>query len=187
MFRWLFRRDPWPAVADDLYRALVAQAREPIFFEAWSVPDTVPGRFDMICLHAFLLLRRLKQDRPRSEALSQALFDRMFADVDHNLREMGVGDMGVGKRVKDMAASFYGRVTAYEAGLRDSATALEDALARNVYAGQPTDQGQVASLGRYLRAQDAFLKGQNSADLMKGQVRFAPPQDAAAGPGPMPS
>ncbi len=185
MFRWPFRRDPWAPVADDLYRILVAQAREPIFYESWSVPDTLPGRFDMICLHAFLILRRLKRDRPRSEALSQALFDRMFADVDQNLRELGFGDLGVGKRVKAMASSFYGRVTAYEAGLRDESSVLDDALARNVYAGQAPDPGQVASLARYLRLQDAILEGQDSDDLMEGRVRFAPPRDAVA-PGPVP-
>ncbi len=85
------------------YGRVVEQARQPVFFAGYGVPDTLDGRFELICLHAFLYLHRLKADRPRSAELSQAFFDAMFADLDRALREMGIGDLSVGKHVKRMA------------------------------------------------------------------------------------
>ena len=117
----LFRPDPTSAVARRLYEAVVAQARQPVFFAEWEVPDTVDGRFEMVALHAHLLLRRLRDGGPAAD-LAQALFDVMFADMDASLREMGAGDLGVGRRVKQMATAFYGRMAAYDAGLASSET-----------------------------------------------------------------
>src|SRR5579885_2019728 len=105
--------DQKPAAAA-LYRAVVAQARAPAFYVAYGVPDTLDGRFDLIALHMFLVLHRLKSDTDAS-TVSQALFDIMFDDMDRSLREMGVGDLGVGRRVRAMAEALYGRMAAYEA------------------------------------------------------------------------
>jgi cytochrome b pre-mRNA-processing protein 3 len=98
--------------ADRLYGAAVAQARNPAFYVECRVPDTLDGRFDLIVLHLCLLIRRLRREGETGATLAQALFDTTFDDMDRSLREMGVGDLGVGRRVKAMASAFYGRATA---------------------------------------------------------------------------
>lgn len=169
-----------PAVA--LYRQIVAQARQPAFYRDHAVPDTLDGRFDMIILHAFLIMRRLKQiAAPEAQRVSQDLFDLLFADMDSNLREIGVGDLGVGKRVKKMAQAFYGRVEAYEAGLATTDTSvLEQALARNLYGtlqAEGRTPGEIpaaalTALAGYLRQTDAALMAQPDAAVLAGTVQF---------------
>src|SRR5512135_2803202 len=111
----LFKRGPHEAEATRLYDAIVSQARRPEFYEGGGVPDSIDGRFELIVLHAYLVLRRLRAAGGAGEPLAQALVDVLFADLDASLREMGAGDLGVGKRVKRMATAFYGRIGAYEA------------------------------------------------------------------------
>ncbi len=94
----LFKRDPQEARARALYEGVVAQARQPGFYRDCGVPDSVDGRFELIALHAFLVLHRLKADPTDTAALGQALFDVMFQDMDQSLRELGAGDLGVGPR-----------------------------------------------------------------------------------------
>lgn len=155
-----------------LYAAAVTSARTPAVYKDWGVPDTVEGRFDMIVLHVYAVLRRLKGQGAAADALGQALFDVLFADVDQNLRELGVGDLAVGKRVKDMAASFYGRVGAYDAALAEGAdpNALADALRRNVFLG--ADGGNVPALAGYVRRMTAGLDAAAVGDLMAGSIDF---------------
>lgn len=176
MFRQLFGRSKAakadPAAA--LYSALVAQARRPEFYTSCGVPDTVQGRFEMIALHAFLVLRRLRTGAPDDARLAQDLFDLMFADMDRNLRELGVGDLGVGKRVKALAKSFYGRIAAYDQGLDGAPGTLEAALARNVYAGSAAADAARAALADYLRRAAAAMTCLELADLHAGRVSFAP-------------
>jgi cytochrome b pre-mRNA-processing protein 3 len=115
-----------------LYGAIVAAARQERFYADWGVPDTLDGRFDMICLHMYLALSTLRG----KEQLRQKLTDDFFADMDRSLREMGVGDLSVGKKVRKMAEAFYGRITAYEAA-KDDPVELEKAIERNVLAKEP--------------------------------------------------
>lgn len=157
-----------------LYVELVEQARRPAFYEACGVPDTVWGRFDMVVLHAFLVFRRLAREGTRHAAFSQALFDHMFADIDQNLRELGVGDLGVGKKVAHMAESFYGRAAVYEAGLAGE-SALEPALRRNLYAGTDPGEEQLAMMAGYLRREAAALDALPADALLAGGFRFGPP------------
>ncbi len=165
------------AAAARLYTRVVEQARQPLFYLDLGVPDTPDGRFDMIALHAALLLRRLRRDRERTEAVSQAVFDLMFADMDQNLREMGVGDLAVGKRIKAMAQGFYGRLAAYDVGMAAPGDeVLADALARNVYRHRPPGEGDATGLAAYMRRQAARLEAQPVEALMAGEVAFAPPQ-----------
>ena len=179
IFRKLFRRAGVDTAAA-LYGQLVAQARQPAFYTVCAVPDTVQGRFEMIALHAFLVLRRLKTGGA-ADALAQDLFDLMFADMDRNLRELGTGDLGVGKRIKKLAKSFYGRIAAYEDGLASATPGrLEEALARNAYDDQVAPPAAVAALAAYLRQADAALTAQPIAEVTAGRLRFAPPPDAAA-------
>ena len=129
----LFRRKPLERPGFLLYSSAVAAARDPWFFGgAVGVRDTLDGRFYLVGLHVALLIRRLHRDAdPRGAEAAQAVFDAMFADMDMNLREMGVGDMSVAKRMRRMWEAFHGRARAYEAALDASdRAALETALAR---------------------------------------------------------
>src|SRR5579872_4434155 len=107
---------------------LSARARDPYFFRVLSVPDTMDGRFDMVALHGWLVLERLKA--AGMDEAAQALTDVLFVAFDEALREQGTGDLGLGRRMKAFANAFFGRLIAYS-GARDKAM-LAEALARNV-------------------------------------------------------
>jgi cytochrome b pre-mRNA-processing protein 3 len=170
----LFRRRSVENAADHLYAAAVRQARQPEFYAALGVADSLDGRFDLLALHVFLLLHRLGRGERAARAVSQAVFDLMFADMDRSLRELGVSDVAVGGRVKAMARAFYGRVAAYGAGLTDS-PALADALARNLYRGVPVDGAHLAAMVAYVERQAAALAAQDLAELEEGRVRLDAP------------
>jgi len=154
------------------YGAIVDRARHPAFFLDGGVPDTLDGRFELLALHAFLVLNRLKRDGAANADFAQALFDTMFGDLDQSLREMGAGDLGVGRRVKVMARGFYGRLAAYERGLGEPAT-LADALRRNLYGTVQPSDAQLDAAAAYLRAQAAALAVVPSETLRAGVVPFA--------------
>jgi cytochrome b pre-mRNA-processing protein 3 len=161
-----------PAAAA-LYGAIVTQARHPTFYASWGVPDTVDGRFEMIALHMFLVLHRLKG--AGEGELAQQLFDTMFGDMDRSLREMGAGDLGVGKRVRAMAEGLYGRMAAYEAGLDEDDVSLATALRRNAFgtvAAPGPSQAALQALCDYLRAAFAALRAAPVAELRSGSLRF---------------
>ncbi|MEQ8193018.1 MAG: ubiquinol-cytochrome C chaperone family protein [Rhodospirillales bacterium] len=175
-----FRKSPEKAAALALYRACVAQARQPGFYGEGSVPDTVDGRFDMIAIHVFLALYRLKGDRPRTAGLAQEVFDLMFADMDQNLRELGVGDLAVGKRIRKMTSAFQGRIVAYEQALlatprQASQQALMDALKRNLFRhGEPAPESLTA-IADYMIRETQTLAGQSTEALMTGSIAFGEP------------
>lgn len=170
----LFRRNPTRDAAELAYATVVSQARRPAFFAKAGVPDTIDGRFELICLHAFLYLHRLKSERPQSAALAQRFFDHMFGDLDRSLREMGTGDLSVGREVKQMAQAFYGRIQAYEQGLAGGEDVLEAALGRNLYGTVEAPPAQLAVLAAYLRREAAALAGQPAAALLAGRIGFGP-------------
>ena len=155
--------------ARDLYEAIVAAARRVVFYERLGVPDTVDGRFDMISLHLFLVLDRLKGQGPEVEDLRQRLTDGFFLDMDRSLREMGVGDLSVGKKVRKMAEAFYGRVKAYDAALARG-QGLDDALRRNIFPDCPRQD--VEALASWTVEARASLLDQRLEDLLKGKVTF---------------
>jgi cytochrome b pre-mRNA-processing protein 3 len=173
-------------IADDpvqiLYGAIVCQARQPAFYRVCGVADTPDGRFDLIALHAALVLRRLRPEGEAARPLAQALFDHMFADMDENLREMGVGDLGVGKRIKAMARAFYGRLAAYDAAITagDQARAA-DALRRNLYRKSTPSPDQVAAMTDYLFAEAERLGALTSEQVRAGAIAFGPPPQPGTG------
>ncbi|MFC0388564.1 ubiquinol-cytochrome C chaperone family protein [Muricoccus vinaceus] len=172
----LFRRRPHERSGFALYTAAVEAARDPGLFGEDRVPDTLEGRFDLVALHAALLVRRLHRDPdPRGPALAQAVFDAMFADMDLNLREMGVGDMSIGKRVRRMWEAFHGRALAYEGALAaGDRPALEAALSRNIWPeGAP--EGAVSGLAAHAMALDATLAGQAFGNFAEGRAEFGIP------------
>jgi cytochrome b pre-mRNA-processing protein 3 len=135
------------------------------------VADTLDGRFDMISLHTYLILDRLKGAEPR---FRQALVDEFFRDMDRSLRELGVGDLSVGKKVRKMAEVFYGRVTAYDAALAGTEGQLVDAVARNVFPGEQDAPG-AGPLAAYLKDQRDHLAAQDAGVIAGGQVTFKEP------------
>ena len=182
MLARLTRRRARNDSAHALYVALVDQARDPAFYGTSGVPDTLDGRFDMIVLHAFLVMRRLKAAGPAGASLAQALFDVMFSDMDQNLRELGVGDLAVGRRVKTMARGFYGRVKAYDEGLAQADdAALIAALDRNLYAAMAPAPGQVAAMAGYVRRAAAALDADDADALLAGRPPHFPVPPAGEG------
>lgn len=172
--RSLFRSNRHQDSAHGLYLTAVQQARLPEFYLHWGVADTVDGRFDLLTLHVCLILARLAREGGGQKDLSQALFDLMFADMDVNLRELGVSDTGVGSRIKSMAKAFYGRLAAYTEGLADRAS-LSSALERNLYRGRPVEPTVLAAMADYARQQSRSLAAQAVGELMEGRVVFGLP------------
>ena len=152
-------------IARTLEAALVTRAREPGFYAALGVPDTIDGRFDLVTLHAWLVLARLKESGDTQ--LSQAFIDAVFIGFDEALRDLGSGDMGIGRRLKAMANAFYGRLAAYEAAA-DEAT-MAEALIRNVYRGATGIESEAKSLAHYVFAARNKLKASN---LSRGEADF---------------
>jgi cytochrome b pre-mRNA-processing protein 3 len=170
----LFRRSSsGDAAAQAIYDAAVRQARRSEFYRDLGVPDSLDGRFEMIVLHVFVILHRLKGERSGVNDLSQALYDTLFADMDRSLREMGAGDLGVAPRVKKMAQGFGGRVQAYDEALRGDDAALREAIARNIYGTVHAEPETTARMAAYLRAQVSRLAEQDVSALAAGQVAFA--------------
>lgn len=167
------RRD----AAHALYMALVKQARDPVFFADWGVPDTREGRLEMVSLHAILLMRRLKAAGEEGQAAARELLELYLADLDRHMREWGVGDLSVGKHMHKVAESFFARVAAVDPLLATGdAAALEPIVRRNVYTEvAAADPALVARMARYLVDQDAWLGRQPGADLVAGAVTFARP------------
>ena len=176
-----FGRNQWEEPAAALYATLVGQARRPEFYARCGVPDTLDGRFDLIALHLFLVLHRLKRDHPASAELAQAVFDLMFHDMDGSLREMGAGDLGVGRRVKTMIQGLYGRIAAYETGLSQDDGSLQAALRRNVFGTTEPEQAALEALAGYVRRQTITLAEQGYASLAAGELFFSDPPSPVEG------
>jgi cytochrome b pre-mRNA-processing protein 3 len=175
--RW--RRSRHQSAGFALYREAAGAARNPIFYRDWGVPDTFDGRFDMLCLFVSLLIRRLYNAPEPGPALAQAVFDAMFQDMDVTLREMGVGDLSVGKRVRKMWEALHGRALAYEAALRQGdLLELARALQRNVWRG--VDAPHAASLAAFTAEQDAHLARQALEQFATGMVRFLVPASGSS-------
>ena len=175
----LFRRRFHPATIHTLYGAIVAQARRSEFYEEIGAADTVEGRFDMIVLHLVLVLRRIERE-PQGAALGRALVDAFGRDMDHNLREMGVGDLAVPKQMKRMMEAFHGRARSYASALSGAdPTALERALARNVFGGDGAPG--VARLAAYVRRAAGQLDAAQGAQFLRGGLAFPDPDAILAG------
>lgn len=167
----LFRKNTATEPVYAVYRSIVAQSRQPRFYADWGVPDTVTGRFDMISLHMALLFRRLRGRKGEKHEFSQAVFDLFFKDMDRSLREMGVTDMGVPKKIQKMGNIFFGFLAALDAAFaQGSPEAVESVLVRNVYGGEPNDGAK--ALATYIMAQDTALAEESEADIVSGNLNL---------------
>ena len=165
------RQSPVKLAADRLHDVLIAQIRQPVFYTAFAVPDTFEGRFDLLVLHAGLVLRRMRELGPEGRDLAQVLVDTMFTRFDVAMRELGVSDIGVPKRMKRLAEAFKGRTATYDKALGDDGPALSAAISRNILgrdaAGDP--------LARYARAAAAALALASLDALRSGHPAFPDP------------
>lgn len=173
----LFKRHPWRRPVVALYGQIVGQARLPVFYTRFGVPDTVDGRFELISLHTALVVRRLQDAGEDGPEIAQELFDLLFADMDRNLREMGVGDLSVGKHVRKMAEAYFGRSVAYDLALRPDAdpTDLTEGLRRNLYrkTDDSVSESQVLAVAAYVRASHDHLATLSPAHIITGSGLFA--------------
>ncbi|CAI8388821.1 MAG: Uncharacterised protein [Rhodobiaceae bacterium UBA7378] len=165
------------------YLSIVKQARRPEFYKTGGAPDDFDGRFDMMALHLHLLLRRLRALGMGRSTISQDVFDMFFKDMDQAMREAGVGDMGVGKKVQKMVEAFYGRATAYDTAFDADTThvpaAIRNVLARNLHPENEPSPAQNAGLDGltdYTLALEAHLGGVALDDLLAGNSFQGAPQ-----------
>lgn len=177
---WPFNHFRKPRLApsgtiEAIYGMIVTQAREPLFYRDLGVPDTVNGRFDLVLLHLWVVLRRLKS-ASSGAALSQALFDHFCNDMDDNLREMGVGDMAVPKKMQAFGEAFYGRMAAYDMALTDSREALAAAICKNLLNGEKIEKAR--QLSAYTELATARLDEMDDAALLSAKWRFPLPEMA---------
>lgn len=170
MLKSLFRKRPSQSQGDPLYAAVAEQARQPAFYTALGVPDRIDARFELYTLHALLLILRLRDEDGgedgRGVDAAQSLFDSYVSALDNVLRELGVGDVSMAKKMRKLGEALYGRMTAYETPLRagDAAT-LSAGLARNVFESEDAERG--AALARYALAAREGLVAQSFADILK--------------------
>ena len=167
-----FGQKPNRHITDALYEAIVAAARQPHFYSAWNVPDIPLGRFEMLSLHMFLVLERIRGRQEALGEIGQELADEFFKDMDHSLRELGVGDISVPKRMKRLARMFYGRAEAYRLAIANAdAAALAAALSRNIHP-QDAKWPQAAALAAYMLEANAMLATQPDEALLAGRIVF---------------
>ena len=175
MFGHLFGRgDEGKRIATALYGMIVAQARTPAFYASLGVPDTIRGRFEMVVLHTVLVVDSLGRRGEVGDAIGQRVFDRFCADMDQSLRELGVGDLSVPRRMRQMAQGYYGRAEAYRRGLAaGNATTLAQAIGRNVF--NSDDAAPSAVLARYALAAAGAIANAVSPEVSGAALPFPDP------------
>lgn len=176
----LWRRDDTSATK--LYGAIVAQARLPVFYQGFGVPDTLEGRFLVLSLHLFATLHRLKAEgpkpgepkpgEPKALDLAQDLIDRFGADMETVLREIGVGDLSIPKKVRGLAASGASLLQSYEEALAEGDEALAAAIAHAVQLEDGASGAAGRRLAHYLKGVVDLLQAQDFAALSAGEMRF---------------
>ncbi len=170
MFQRLFAPRAAIAAGRALYAPLISQARSPVFYTAGAVPDTTDGRFEIYTLHLALVLRRLRGEGEMAAEVSQMLFDTFLSGLDDGLREMGVGDLSVGKKMRKLGEAIYGRLKSYDEALKADASpdALVHVLERTVYLAAPNAPAE--RLADYVRRTDAALTAADLSCFMNGAI-----------------
>ncbi|HEX2555808.1 MAG TPA: ubiquinol-cytochrome C chaperone family protein [Microvirga sp.] len=176
MVRSLFRRDPRREIIAGLYKRVAAAARAPALYAGLGVPDTIEGRFEALSLHMVLALRALRGKPDPAGDVARDLTDAFFRDLDASLREMGVGDTAVPKRMKTLAEAFYGRAGVYDPALdAGDQAALAAALGRNVCGSD----GPAHGLAAYALAADRALRAETAETALADGPRFPAPDGFA--------
>jgi cytochrome b pre-mRNA-processing protein 3 len=183
MFARFFHRRSGRRLVDRFHGDIVAAARQPAFYLECGVPDTFEGRFEILILHVSATVRRLDAVADPGRAMAQELTDSMFEHLDIALREIGVTDLGVPKRMKKLAEAYFGRAAAYAAALsEDGDGRLAEVVARNIYGGElAASDPRVGALARYARALETALSQTPAASLFEGLVAFPKADEAMRG------
>jgi cytochrome b pre-mRNA-processing protein 3 len=170
------RRQAQRETIERLYGVIVAQARLPSFYMGYAVPDTPEGRFDLLVLHVHLVFRRLAADGPGRET-GQQMFDYFIADMDAAVRELGVGDLKVGKKMRGIGEAYYGRANAYDAALKEAGDAgLAAVLLRNIHGGIAGRTVEARRLAHYVKEAAAILSKQDTGAIADGRIVFPDPE-----------
>ncbi len=175
IFGLLRKKNANQRIVERQYAHLTAAARQPYLYEALGVPDTVMGRLEMLSAVMILYFRRTRASATSGQEIAQQIVDAFFQDIDHSIRELGISDVGVPKRMKKLAGRFYGRLEAYAAALDafDEA-ALAQALKRNIYPEEGEGGADMHDLARYLFAAEAHLTALDEAVIETGEARLPP-------------
>lgn len=156
------------------YGILTTSARNPAFFETMNVPDTVLGRFEMLSVALILYFRRTASASDEVKAIAQEVIDAFFEDLDHSMRELGIGDNGVPKRMKKLAGMFYGRLDSYARALEAAdENALEAALKRNIHPENSDAALSMRKLALYMLRAEEELKNVPESILRSGEAELA--------------
>ncbi|MBO6918494.1 MAG: ubiquinol-cytochrome C chaperone [Rhizobiaceae bacterium] len=161
------------AIIKHQYEELTDAARQLPFYRDMNVPDTVLGRFEMLSIFMMLYLRATKNKGDAVEGLAQDIIDAFFEDIDHSIRELGIGDAGVPKRMKKLAGMFYGRADSYGKAIeKNDIEELKTALVRNLFPENIEDAPDMSELGRYLIATDTALKNFDVDQMAQGNLKI---------------
>lgn len=172
MLKWFKTRAENKRKADKLYGAIVAQARCAPFYASLGVSDTPGGRYEIVVLHLFLVLERLRAERVTSDELRRILVERFVSDMDDSLRELGTGDLAVPKKVQRAAAGLYERVAIYKTAVAaGDAKALANLMASYVFSAEDADW-RSNSLARYTVEVMAELARQDVGAISIGKIAF---------------
>ena len=174
MLQWLRDRARTRRIGQVFYDSIVAQSRAEPFYRQLSVPDTIEGRFELIVLHMHLVLERLRREGAAGQALSRAMIEAFVVDMDASMREIGIADLGVPRRVRRAAAALFERARAYAAAQHAPGPlgALPGALAEHIYGQDLADPHQPLRLARYVRGAMEILDRQPSEVLLDGRPQF---------------
>lgn len=173
--RWLQQRKVNKTIVEALHDRLIQQVRSPAFYLHGHAQDRLEDRFELACLHATLLLRRIREIEPQGKELAQALFDRVFYGFDHALREEGVGDLSVGKRIRKMGEAFYGRAKAYDKALEADDRGFAVAHAISLALNQDAGSRKVIELASYVLEAEDGLRAQSDEAAMAGTLDWPQP------------
>ena len=176
----LFAQRPAYAAGQALYAAAAVQARQPALYRGGGVPDTIEGRFELYLVHVALLVNRLRGEGARARETNQVLFDAFLKGLDDALREMGVGDLSVGKKMRRLGEAFYGRAKGLAAALEPGAdpAALSSLIGRTVFADVPHPETAATPLTAYVRHAAVALSKQDAPALLAGRVVFPPVEES---------
>lgn len=176
IFGFFRQRKHNQVIVDRQYSTLTAMARHPFFYTDLDVPDTVMGRFEMLSAVLILFFRRTAKSERSGQELAQEIVDAFFQDVDHSIRELGVGDQSVPKRMKKLAGMFYGRLESYAAALDTSdRDRLALALRRNIYPEAGEAAPTMSGLADWIMKVDAELAARPEEEVVSGGLSMMPP------------
>lgn len=176
VFAYFRNRKNNRAIFERQYGSLTQVVRDPVFYTDFAVPDTVMGRFELLSIVMILYFRRTRHSQKGGQQIAQTIVDAFFQDIDHSMRELGVGDHGVPKRMKKFASMFYGRLKSYaEAMDAKDSSALAQALSRNIFAAQDSAGADLQSLADWMMMAEQNLLTQSEEHLLAGNLIVARP------------